>query len=158
MVENDVKQEILKLYYEEHKRPVDIAPIINKSPQYVSKVAKKDTRYESEKEYRHNMSLEKKKIYNKEYNKNYIRNSKEKEERELYYGLLAMINRDNELLSTKVEMSDIDFAKWNRSVYEYAKKSSNLVLKKGINATFDVPKTVGNIVHVSSIRSSRVFV
>ena len=58
----------------------------------------------------------------------------------------------------KDEMSDIDFAKWNRSVYEYAKKSSNLVLKKGINATFDVPKTVGNIVHASSIRSSRVFV
>ena len=29
MVENDVKQEILKLYYEEHKRSVDIAPIIN---------------------------------------------------------------------------------------------------------------------------------
>ena len=41
MVENDLKQEILRLYYEEHKRPVDIAPIINKSPQYVSKVAKK---------------------------------------------------------------------------------------------------------------------
>ena len=158
MVENDVKQEILKLYYEEHKRPVDIAPIINKSPQYVSKVAKKDTRYENEKEYRHNKSLEKKKIYNKEYNKNYIRNSKEKEERELYYALLAMINRDNELLSTKAEMSDIDFAKWNRSVYEYAKKSSNLVLKKGINATFNVPKTIGNIVHASSIRGSKVFV
>ena len=114
--------------------------------------------YESEKEYRHNKSLEKKKIYNKEYNKNYIRNSKEKEERELYYALLAMINRDNELLSTKAEMSDIDFAKWNRSVYEYAKKSSNLVLKKGINATFDVPKSVGNIVHASIIRSSSVFV
>ena len=64
-----------------------------------------------------------------------------------------MINRDNELLSTKAEMSDIDFAKWNRSVYGYAKKSSNLVLKKGINATFDVLKTVGNIVHASSIRS-----
>ena len=102
--------------------------------------------------------MEKKTIYNKEYNKNYIRNSKEKEERELYYALLAMINRDNELLSTKAEMSDIDFAKWNRSVYEYAKKSSNLILKKGIKATFDVPKTVGNIVHASSIRSSIVFV
>ena len=158
MVENDVKQEILKLYYEEHKRPVDIAPIINKSPQYVSKVARKDTRYESEKEYRHNKSLEKKRIYNKEYNKKYIRNSKEKEERELYYALLAMINRDNELLSTKTEMSDINFAKWNRSVYEYAKKSSSLVLKKGINATFDVLKTIRNIVHARSIRNSKIFV
>lgn len=158
MVENDLKQEILKLYYEEHKRPVDIAPIINKSPQYVSKVARKDTRYESEKEYRHKQSLEKKKIYNKEYNKNFIRNRKEKEEIELYHALLAMINRDNELLSTKSEMSDIEFAKWNRSIYDYAKKSSNLVLKEGINATFDVPKTIRNIVHASSIRSSRVFV
>ncbi len=62
MVKNDIKQEIIKLYYEEHKRTVDIAPIINKSPQYVSKVAKKDIRYESEKEYRHNKSLEKKKM------------------------------------------------------------------------------------------------
>jgi len=62
MVENDIKQKILKLYYEEHKRPVDIAPIIDKSPQYVSKVVKKDTRYESEKEYRHNKSLEKRKF------------------------------------------------------------------------------------------------
>lgn len=102
--------------------------------------------------------MEKKRIYNKEYNKNYIRNSKEKEEIELYYALLAMINRDNELLSTKTEMSDIDFAKWNRSVYEYAKKSSNLVLKRGINATFNVPKTVKNIVHASSIKSSKIFV
>lgn len=32
---------------------------------------------------------------------------------------------ENGILSTKIEMSDIDFAKWNRSVYEYAKKSSN---------------------------------
>ena len=29
MVKNDIKQEIIKLYYEEHKRPVDIASIIN---------------------------------------------------------------------------------------------------------------------------------
>ena len=65
MVENDVKQEILKLYYEEHKRPVDIAPIINKSPQYVSKVLKGHPKYEEEKQIRskikHNNYLERKK-------------------------------------------------------------------------------------------------
>lgn len=60
---------------------------------------------------------EEKKIYNKKYNKNYIRNRKEKKEIELYHALLAMINRDNELLSTKSEMSDIEFAKYKKKWY-----------------------------------------
>ena len=49
-------------------------------------------------------------------------------------------------------------AKWNRSIYENAKNSSNLVLRKGINVTIDVPKIVRNVVHASSIRSSKVYV
>lgn len=81
----------------------------------------------------------------------------EKEDKEEYYKLLATINRDNEILSTKTEISDIDFAKWNRSIFGYAKNSSNLVLKKGIKVTADVPRIVKNIVHASSIRSSNVY-
>lgn len=154
---DQVKQTIIKLYYEEHKRPAEIASIIGKTPQYVSKIAKKDERYESEKKYRKNQSLEKKKAYNREYSKKYVRNTKEKEDREEYYKLLATINRDNEILSTKTEMSDIDFAKWNRSIYGYAKNSSHLVLKRGINVTDDVPKIVRNIVYASSIRNSKVY-
>lgn len=155
MEKDDAKQEILDLYYGEHMRPVDIAPIVKKSPQYVSKVVKKDSRYESEKEYRHIQSSEKKKAYNRKYYKTYVRNAKEKEDRELYYKLLATINKDNQILSTKTEISDIDFAKWNRSIYGYSKKFSDLVLKKGINVTKDVPRKIRNIVPASSIRSSK---
>ena len=54
-------------------------------------------------------------------------------------------------------MSDIDFVKWNRSIFGYAKNSSHLVLKKGIKVTADVPRIVKNIVHASSIRSSNVY-
>ena len=96
MKANEVEQEIIRLYYEEHKRPSEIAPIICKTPQYVSKIATKD-------------------------------------------------------------ISDIDFAKWNRSIFGYAKKSSHLVLKKGLKVTSDVPRVVRNIVHPSSIKSSNVF-
>ena len=46
---------------------------------------------------------------------------------------------DNKILSTKTVISDIDFAKWNRSIYRYTNKSSNLVLKRGMNVTDDVP-------------------
>ena len=54
-------------------------------------------------------------------------------------------------------MSDIDFVKWNRSIFGYAKKSSHLVLKKGFKVTSDVTRVVRNIVHPSSIRSSKVY-
>lgn len=157
MKADEVKQEIVRLYYEEHKRPSEIAPIIEKTPQYVSKVVTKDKRYKKEKKYKKKQSLEKKKAYNREYYNNYVRDSKEKEDREEYYKLLATIDRDNEILSTKTEISDIDFAKWNRSIFGYAKNSSNLVLKKGIKVTSDVPRVVKNIVHASSIRSSKVY-
>ena len=157
MEANEVKQEIIRLYYEEHKRPSEIAPIIGKTPQYVSKIVTKDKRYKKEKKYKKKQSLEKKKAYNREYYKTYVRNSKEKENKEEYYKLLATINRDNEILSTKTEISDIDFAKWNRSIFGYAKNTSNLVLKKGIKVTSDVPRVVKNIVHASSIRGSKVY-
>lgn len=157
MEANEVKQEIIRLYYEEHKRPSEIAPIIEKTPQYVSKIVTKDKRYKNEKKYKKKQSLEKKKAYNREYYKPYVRNSKEKEDKEEYYKLLATINRDNEILSTKTEISDIDFAKWNRSIFGYAKNTSNLVLKKGIKVTSDVPRVVKNIVHASSIRSLKAY-
>ncbi len=51
-------------------------------------------------------------------------------------------------------MSDIDFAKWNRGMYDYDKKSSDLVLKSGINTGFDVPKRVTNVVNPSCIRAT----
>ena len=108
-------------------------------------------------QYKKQQSLERKKAYNREYSKSYVRNAKEKEDREEYYKLLARIDKDNKVLSTKTEMSDVDFAKWNRSIYDYANNSSNLVVKKDINVTFDVPKIVRNVVQASSIRSSRVY-
>lgn len=157
MEANEVQQEIIRLYYEEHKRPSEIAPIIEKTPQYVSKIATKDERYKNEKKHRKMQSLEKKKAYNKKYYKTYVRNAKEKENREEYYKLLATIDKDNKMLSTKKDISDIDFAKWNRSIFGCAKKTSHLVLKKGFKVTSDVPKVVRNIVHPSSIRSSKVF-
>lgn len=157
MEADEVKQEIIRLYYEEHKRPSEIAPIIKKTPQYVSKIVTKDKRYKKEKQYKKQQSLERKKAYNREYSKSYVRNAKEKEDREEYYKLLARIDKDNKVLSTKTEMSDVDFAKWNRSIYDYANNSSNLVVKKDINVTFEVPKIVRNVVQASSIRSSRVY-
>ena len=136
------EEKILNLYYNQHLKQKDIAVLIGVSKQYVSKVVKKDTRNREEKQIRKDHNNVKRKDYMKEYFKNYIRNTKGKENMQEYYNLLAMINRDNRILSTKSEMSDIAFAKWNRSIYDYAEKTSDLVVKKDINVTFDVPKVL----------------
>ena len=150
------KEEILQMYFEEHKKQEIIAETIGVSQSYISQVVKKDTRHTKEKEIRHNKSMQKKAEYNREYSKTYIR-KKKKNLIEEYYALLELLKRDSKFLSTKSEMSDIAFAKWNRSIYQYDKNSSNLVLRKGINVTKDVPRVVKNIVRASSIKSSNVY-
>lgn len=148
------EEKILDLYYNQHLKKKDIAVLIGVSKQYVSKVVKKDIRNKEEKQIRKDNNNFKRKDYMKEYFKNYIRNTKGKENMQEYYNLLAIINRDNRILSTKSEMSDIAFAEWNRSIYDYAEKTSDLVVKKDVNVTFDVPQVVRNLVNASSIRSN----
>ena len=150
------KEEILKMYFGDHKKQEIIAELVGVSQSYISQVIQKDSRYTKEKETRHKESMQKKAEYNKEYNKTYIRKRKNNVIEE-YYALLELLKKDNKFLSTKYEMLDIAFAKWNRSIYQYDKNSSNLVLKRGINVTKDVPRVVRNVVKASSIKSSNVY-
>ena len=150
------KEEILQMYFGDHKKQESIAELVGVSQSYISQVIQKDSRYTKEKETRHKESMQKKAEYNKEYNKTYIRKRKNNVIEE-YYALLELLKKDNKFLSTKYEMLDIAFAKWNRSIYQYDKNSSNLVLKRGINVTKDVPKVVRNVVKASSIKSSNVY-
>lgn len=150
------KEEILQMYFGDHKKQESIAELVGVSQSYISQVIQKDSRYTKEKETRHKESMQKKAEYNKEYNKTYIRKRKNNVIEE-YYALLELLKKDNKFLSTKYEMLDIAFAKWNRSIYQYDKNSSNLVLKRGINVTKDVPRVVRNVVKASSIKRSNVY-
>ena len=87
----------------------------------------------------------------------YAQNKRQKEKKE-YQKLLVQINRDNEYLSTKKKESDLQFANWNRSAYEYDKDSSDLVLKNDINTGFNVAKRVSNIVNPNTIKSNKIYV
>lgn len=141
--------EITRLFYEEHLRPTDIARKLGVGKSYITKIIQKDKRYIEEKEYRAKQSKEK----HKACKRNYI-NKKRQADKQEYQAMLIQINRDNEYLSTKKEISDLEFAKWNRGMYEYDKNSSDLIVKKGINVGFDVPKRVRNVVNPSCIRAT----
>ena len=67
------KEEIKRLYFEEHLSQIEIAEIFKVSKQAINKVIKKDPRLAEEKEYRHILSIENKKNYNNEYSKTYKR-------------------------------------------------------------------------------------
>ena len=149
----DKNQKIIMLFYEEHKRPTDIAKELKVSKPYITKVIQKDERYIKEKEYRRDISKEN----HKACKRNYI-NKRRQTEKQEYQAMIIQINKDNEYLSTKIEMSDLDFAKWNRQMFRYDKNSSNLVLRKGFTFACDVPKKIRNAVNASSIRNKRIYV
>ena len=145
----DKVTEITKLFYEEHLRPTDIAKQIGVGKSYITKIIQKDERYIEEKEYRATKSKEKHKVCKR----NYI-NKKRQTDKQEYQAMLLQINKDNEYLSARKEISDIDFAKWNRGMYDYDKNSSNLVLRTGINVGFNVARKVSNIVNPSCVRAT----
>lgn len=149
----DTKDKIIELFFTEHLRPVDISKKLKVGMPYITKIIQKDSRYIEEKEARKLESKEKNKIQKRMYAQN-----KRKQEKQEYQKLLVQINRDNEYLSTKKKENDLQFAKWNRSAYEYDKDSSDLVLKDNLNTGFNVAKRVSNIVNSNTIKSNKIYV
>ena len=62
------------------------------------------------------------------------------------------------MIKIAVAEDDLQYAKWNRSVYEYDKNTSDLVLKDNINAGYNVAKRVSNIVNPDMIKSNKIYV
>ena len=145
----DKVTEITRLFYEKHLRPTDIAKQIGVGKSYVTKIIQKDERYIEEKEYRATQSKERHKVCKR----NYI-NKKRQADKQEYQAMIIQINKDNEYLSIKKKLSDEAFSNWNRGMFDHDKKSSDLVLKNGINVGFDVPKRVSNVVSPSCIRAT----
>lgn len=149
MITIDKISEIIRLFYDEHLRPTDIAKQIGVGKSYITKIIQKDKRYIEEKEYRATKSKERHKVCKR----NYI-NKKRQADKQEYQAMIIQINKDNEYLSTKKKLSDEAFSNWNRGMFDYDKHSSDLVLKNGINVGFDVPKRVRNVVSPSCIRAT----
>ncbi len=143
------KTEIERLFYDEHLRPTDIAKQIGVGKSYITKIIQKDKRYIEEKEYRTTQSKERHKVCKR----NYI-NQKRQADKQEYQAMLIQINKDNEYLSTKKKLSDEAFSNWNRGMFDYDKKSSDLVLKSGIVTGYNVCKRVKNVVNPSCIRAT----
>ena len=152
----EIKDKIIELFFIKHLRPVDISKKLNVGMSYITKIIQKDSRYIGEKESRKSETKEKTKVKKRVYAQN--KRQKEKQEKQEYQKMLIQINRDNEYLSTKKKENDLQYAKWNRSIYEYDKDSSNLILKNDVNTGFNVAKRVSNVVNPNMIKSNKIYV
>ena len=136
----DKKEQILDLYFDKHLKQTEIAETINASQQYISKIIKKDERYEDEKNSRKSINAEKRKIAQAEYQKNYVR---KKEKDIAYEQLLAQQRQDAiELSYNPHPLSDYAFKKSNSSIYSYDSIKNQYVMLKGIKAGFNAPKRI----------------
>ena len=150
------KDKIIELFFIKHLKPVEISKKLKVGMPYITKIIQKDERYIEEKESRKSENKEKNKIQKRIYAQN--RREKEKQDKIEYERLLIQINQDNQILSTKKKEDDLQYAKWNRSVYEYDKDTSNLVLKDGVNAGYAIAKRVSDIVNPDMIKSNKIYV
>ena len=105
---------------------------------YITKIIQKMRDILKKKEYRSNISKEN----HKACKRNYI-NKRRQTEKQEYQAMIIQINKDNEYLSTKIQISDLDFAKSNRQMFRYDKNSSDLVLRRGFAFACDAPKELG---------------
>ncbi len=143
------KEQILQMYFEEHKIQDMIAKSLGVSQSYISQVITNDERYCQEKEKRHNEAMERKAEYNKQYFKTYERHKKEDI---AYQQLLALLKQDAlELSYSGGNISDYDFAKWNLSAY-HRDKNGNLVIDKKLKTSNDVPKKINMNIKVKPQR------
>lgn len=136
----DKKEQILDLYFNKHLKQTEIAKKVNASQQYISKIIKKDERYEDEKSSRKSSNAERRKIAQAEYQKNYVR---KKDKDIAYEQLLAQQRQDAlELSYNSHPLSNYAFKKANSSIYTYDSIKNQFVMIRGIKAGFDAPKRI----------------
>lgn len=134
-----MEAEVLKRYFQNGMKQVEIAKELNISKCKVSRIVTRDARYQEEKERRKLLS----KQQHKEKTMDYIKKTRNiKRQNDAYQQLQQMHIQASLELSGRRTISNRAFRKWNSSIYQYNKKTNAYHLKKGIVTGFDVPKKI----------------
>ena len=133
------KEQVLNLYFVEHKKQKEIAEELNISKYTVSRIVTKDDRYLIEKEERKKQST----INNKKKTIEYIYSKRNQKKIDEYDSVRKMhIQASLELSERNKTMNNKAYRDWNPSIYKYKEKGKCNVLRKGINVGADVPKRI----------------
>ncbi len=132
-----MEEEILKMYFEDKLKQIEISNKLNISKYKVSSVLNKNENYLKEKEYRKEINRQK----HIEDTKKYIISKRNELDMEYLYLKQLHLQATSEL-SERRTISNKAFRDWNSSAYKYNSKKQCYDLDKKINAGYDVPKRI----------------
>lgn len=134
--------EIIKMYFEEKMRPVDIAKKLNITKSAITQVLKKDNRYLRIKKERKNINQRK----HREKTKDYVRKNRKIAQFEKCADDLILRNMHNQAsreLSKPKRLSNMAYRNWNKSAYSYNVKKKRFEFRENeLGRSFDVPKYI----------------
>lgn len=111
-----LKEKIISSYYIEHLKVKEISEALDVSSAYITKIIKQDNRYAEEKQYRKDISKNKRRL---DKNK-FIKNKRDKKRIEdNYQAVQAQHVQASMELSKSKHLSNEAFRKWNYSAYTY---------------------------------------
>lgn len=133
-----MEEDILKMYFKEKMKQIDIAKKLNISKYKVSRVISKNAESSKEKE---NRKIENKKK-NIEFTKNYIKQKRSESKDNDYAIMKNMHDQASMELSAPRKLSNMAYRNWNKSAYKYNQEKSRFEFRKGLGRSYDVPKYI----------------
>ena len=136
-----MEDEILKLYFIDKLRPVDIAAKLDIKIYKITRVIQKDDRYINEKISRKTISEEK----HKEFTKDYMKEKRKNEQFKCKVDdlvLKTMHNQASMELSKRNHLTDENYRKWNYSAYNYNSSKRRYEFDENLGRSYDVPKYI----------------
>jgi len=134
------KDKVLKLYFIDKYKQIEIVKMLNISRSTVNRIIMADERYVDEKSRRQKEN----KIKNRTNTINYIVNKRKKMVNDVIYEKMKRqhILDVFELSDNRKTISNKIYRDCNPSIYEYNSKAKSYVLKSGIDVGFDAPKKI----------------
>ena len=134
----DKKQEILKLYYDENSKIIDIVDKVKVSRAYISKIIKGDSRYEEKKKVQKEETRKRKKNYTRLKMKQ-IRDKKLQEDA---YMKRQHLQATMELSKGNATISNRVILKWYSSAYKYNSNKKRYEFDKKLKKSYAIPKYI----------------
>lgn len=133
------KEIIINLFYIEHYGTKEIAEELNISSAYVSKIVKQDERYMEEKQYRKELSKDKRKISQNKF----VKNKRERQRIDDCYAFMKHQQaQDSRELSKSNHLTNESYRRWNYSAYSYNPSKRQYEFDSTLGRSADVPKYI----------------
>lgn len=134
-----LKEKIINLFYFEHLKVKNISEKLNISSAYITKIIKTDNRYVEEKQFRKNLSKEKRKV---DQNK-FIKEKREIKRIEDNYSIIESQHiQATKELSKSSYLTNESYRKWNQSAYKYNPSKKRYEFDDTLGKSADVPKFI----------------